>query len=368
MTAMEKEKKQIIKEQDIIELLARIYSRKRFIICFTLISFVVGIILAFTSIKQYTAQVMVSPESAESSSLSSNINSLASMVGLNFSTSSEAIYPLLYPDIINSLPFLTSLMEKRVSVATKEGAIDTTYAYYQTKLQRKYWFTTVIKTPKRLVKKAINVMTGKNKFSGNPDVYDPYRLSEAQLQQIENLLGKINVFVDKKTEVITLSFKDPDPEIAALMVQYIEEELETKVVDYRIRKAQKDCEYMAKLYEESKVEYEKAQADYADFVDHNRNITLERVQIERQRLEDEKDLKKTLYSQWAQQLLLSQAKLQYNTPVFTIIKPAAVPALPSSIRRLFLLAIYTILGFLISVGWVFLKEPFTAVIRKLKAD
>ena len=128
---MEKEKKQIIKEQDIIELLARIYSRKRFIICFTLISFVVGIILAFTSIKQFTAQVMVSPESAESSSLSSNINSLASMVGLNFSTSSEAIYPLLYPDIINSLPFLTSLMEKRVSVATKEGVIDTTYAEYQ---------------------------------------------------------------------------------------------------------------------------------------------------------------------------------------------------------------------------------------------
>jgi LPS O-antigen subunit length determinant protein (WzzB/FepE family) len=59
MTAMEKEKKQIIKEQDIIELLARIYSRKRFIICFTLISFVVGIILAFTSIKQYTEKTII---------------------------------------------------------------------------------------------------------------------------------------------------------------------------------------------------------------------------------------------------------------------------------------------------------------------
>ncbi|MBR6370821.1 MAG: hypothetical protein IKS24_07050 [Bacteroidaceae bacterium] len=364
---MEIEKKPIVKEQDIIELFSRILKRKKFILIITAVSFVVGSILAFTSVKQYTAEVMVSPESAESTALSGNINSLASMVGLDFSTSSEAIYPLLYPDIINSLPFLTSLIEKRVSVTTKDGIIDTTYAYYQAKIQRRYWFTTVIKTPKRLVKKAVQSLIGKKIVTGSPDIFDPYRLSEQQIQQIESLKNKISVFVDKKTEVITLSFKDSDPEVAALMVHYIESELETKVVDYRTRKAQKDCEYMYKLYEESKKEYEKAQAEYADFVDHNRNITLERVQIERQRLEDEKDLKNTLYSQWAQQLLLSQAKLQLNTPVFTIIKPAAVPPLPSSIRRLFLLAIYTVLGFLVSVGWVLLKEPITAVFRKLKA-
>jgi uncharacterized protein involved in exopolysaccharide biosynthesis len=360
---MVQEKKPVVKEQDLLELFSRILKRKRFIIIFTIVSFVLGAVLAFTSVKQYTVEIMVSPESSESSGISGNLNSLASMVGLDFSTSADAIYPLLYPDIVNSLPFLSSLMNTRVT--TSDGLIDTTYSYYQAKLQKKYWFSEVMKAPKRGIKKVVK-MFKKEQATGDPFVYDPYRLSEPQLIQIEGLSDKITVFVDKKTEVITLSFKDPDPEIAAIMAQTIETELEEKVVEYRTRKAQKDCQYMEKLYLESKAEYEKAQAEYADFVDHNRNVTQERVLIEKQRLEDEMNLKNTLYSQWAQQLLMSQAKLQHNTPVFTTIKPSAVPAKPSSMRRLFLLVLYTALGFFIAVGWVLLKEPVGKAILKLK--
>ena len=363
MITMEKEKKPVIKEQDLLEIVSRIIKRKRFIIIFTAVSFVLGIILAATSVKQYTVEIMVSPEDSESSALSGNLTSLASMVGLEFGSSSDAIYPLLYPDIVNSLPFLTSLMDVRVTSA--DGLVDTTYAYYQARLQKKYWFSEVVKAPKRGIKKLLRLFK-KDNNTGDPFVYDPYRLSEQQLIQIEGLSNKITVFVDKKTEVITLSFKDPDPEIAAIMAQKVESELEEKVIDYRTRKAQKDCQYMEKLYLESKAEYEKAQAIYADFVDHNRNVTQERILIEMERLEDEKDLKNTLYSQWAQQLLMSQAKLQQNTPVFTTIKPAAVPAKPSSIRRLFLMILYTILGFCIAVGWVLVKEPVHDMIVKLK--
>jgi len=362
--AMEKEKKPILKEQDLVELFARLLNRKRFIIIFTVAAFAVGILLAFTSVKKYTTEIVVSPESSDNSGLSGNLNSLASMVGLDFSTSSDAIYPLLYPEIVNSLPFLSSLMDVRVK--TIDGTADTTYAYYQAKLRKKYWFTEVLNAPKRGVKKVIRKLSNKNVQTGDPFVFDPYRLSEMQLNQIENLSECINVFVDKKTEVITLSFVDPDPQVAAIMAEEIEKALEEKVVEYRTRKAQKDCQYMEKLYEESKVAYEKAQTEYADFVDHNRNVTLERVLIEEQRLEAEKDLKNTLYSQWAQQLLLSQAKLQHNTPVFTTIKPASIAAKPSSMRRLFQLFLYTLLGFGISVGWVLLDEPIHTLVKKLK--
>lgn len=360
---MEKEKKTVVKEQDLLELIARVLKRKRFIIIFTVASFVIGALLAFTSVKEYTVEIMVSPESSESSSFSGDINSLASMVGLDFNTSSDAIYPLLYPDIVSSLPFLASLMNVRVS--SSDGIIDTTYSYYQARLRKKYWFREVINAPKKGIKKIVKLLK-KNNNNGNPFVFDPYRLSESQLSQIEDLNSQINVFVDKKTEVITLSFKDSDPEIAAIMAKEMECELEKRVIDYRTRKAQEDCLYMEKLYLESKAEYEKAQAEYADFVDHNRNITIERVLIEKERLEAEKELKNLLYSQWAQQLLLSKAKLQHNTPVFSIIKPAAVPAKPSSIRRLYLLILYTALGFFIAIGWVLFKEPVRDIFFKLK--
>lgn len=360
---MEKEKKPVIKEQDLLELLSKLVANKRFIIRFTLIFFAFGILLTFTSVKKYTVEVMVAPESSESSSLAGNLGSLASMVGIDLSSSSgDAIYPLLYPDIVESLPFLTSLMN--VKVMTQDG-IDTTYAYYQAKIQKKFWFSEMTKFPKRAVGKLVKLFK-KDQTVGDPYVFDPYRLSEKQLNQIDALKGKIYVFVDKKTEVITLSFTDPDPEIAAVMAERMETELERIVTEYRTKKALKDCQYMEKLYNESKIEYEKAQTEYAEFVDHNRNVTLERVLIERQRLEAEKDLKNTLYSQWAQQLLLSQAKLQQHTPVFTTLKPSTVPALPSSMRRLYMLALFGLLGFGLAVCWVLLKKPLRSVINKIR--
>lgn len=359
---MEKEKKQIIKEQDLLKLLSNVIANKGFVIKFTAIFFVFGILLAFTSVKKYTVEVVVAPESSESSSLAGNLGSLASMVGIDLGASSgDAIYPLLYPDIINSLPFLTSLMNVQVSV----DDMDTTYAYYQAKLQKKFWFSEVLGFPKKAVGKFVKLFK-KKEVGGDPYLFDPYRLSEYQLGQIQKLSGKITAFVDKKTEVITLSFTDSNPEIAAVMAAEMETQLERIVTEYRTKKALKDCQYMEKLYNESKIEYEKAQTEYADFVDHNRNVTLERVLVEKQRLEAEKDLKNTLYSQWAQQLLLSQAKLQHYTPVFTTIKPAAVPALPSSLRRLYILVLYGILGFAIAVGWVLVKDPLRSAIRKIK--
>ena len=132
---MEKEKKPVIKEQDLLELLSTLIANKRFIIRFTLIFFAFGILLTFTSVKKYTVEVMVAPESSEATSLAGNLGSLASMVGIDLgSSSNDAIYPLLYPDIVSSLPFLSTMMNVRIT--TEEG-IDTTYSYYQEELQKK---------------------------------------------------------------------------------------------------------------------------------------------------------------------------------------------------------------------------------------
>lgn len=366
MTAMEKEKKPVIKEQDIMELLSTLWKNKRFIIRFTLLFFVFGVVLAVTSVKKYTVEVMVAPEASDGASLAGNLGSLASMVGIDLGAASgDAIYPLIYPDIVTSLPFLTSMMDVRVK--TQDG-VDTTYSYYQAKLQKKYWFSEVLKAPKKGLMKLASLFKKQQPSGGDPYVFDPYRLSKQQLGQVETLKNKTTIFVDKKTEVITLSFTDSDPEVAAVMAETMEKFLEEAVTEYRTKKAQKDCQYMEKLYLESKAEYEKIQREYAEYVDHNRNITLESVLIERQRLEEEKELRNTLYSQWAQQLMVSQAKLQHNTPVFTTLKPASVPAQPSSIRRLLVIFLYGFTGLVIAVLFVLLRKPFHQILDKMKGS
>ena len=82
-------------------------------------------------------------------------------------------------------------------------------------------------------------------------------------------------------------------------------------------------------------------------------------------MEADKDLKNTLYTQWAQQLMLAQAKVQEYTPVFVTLKPAAVPALSSSMSRSMVLILCTFLGGVLAVAWILLKEPAVNIYKKL---
>ena len=359
------EKKQLLKEEDLLELVAKVFSKWKMIVMATACFMVLGVVMAFSSIKKYTAEIMVAPESS-SSAMSGGLSSLASMVGFDMGNmgGDDAIYPLLYPDIIQSLPFMSSLFD--VNVKSLDGEIDTTYYYYMSKLQKKSWMSRVKAIPKKIVA-WVKKMVAPTKQEGDPSVFNPYNLSERQTKMIQQLSGSITVFVDKKTNVITLSYTDQDPLIAATMVDTIMCRLQERITDYRTKKALADCAYIEKLYLESKADYEKAQEDYAVFVDRNRNVTQERFLVERERLEADKDLKNTLYTQWAQQLQLAKAKVQEYTPAFTTLKPAAVPALPSTKRKLFIVFIYTFLGGVLSVVYVVLKEPIVKVIRKLLA-
>ena len=96
---------------------------------------------------------MVAPEAA-GSSVSAGLGSLAAMVGIDMAAMSggDAIYPILYPDIIQSLPFLSSLFDVRVQ--SLDGSIDTTYYYYKSKLQKKSWVDHIKALPKKAMKGA----------------------------------------------------------------------------------------------------------------------------------------------------------------------------------------------------------------------
>jgi uncharacterized protein involved in exopolysaccharide biosynthesis len=357
-------KKPLLKEADLLQLVGKVLAKWKFILKVTICFMLLGLVMALTMIKEYTAQVVVAPESSNSSMMSGGLGSLASMVGFDLGGmgGDDAIYPLLYPDIVQSLPFMSSLFD--VNVKSQDGMVDTTYFYYVDKLQKKNWAGVVKSAPKKAIKWVMKLFSSK-KQTGDPAVFDPYNLSEKQMQMIENLAGVVSIFVDKKTNVITLSFTDQDPLIAATMVDTVMCRLQNQITAYRTKKVVDDCAYIEKLYLKAKTDYEKAQEAYASYVDRNRNVTQERYLVEMERLEADKDLKNTLYTQWAQQLMLAKAKVQEYTPVFVTLKPAAVPALPSSMRRSMLLILYTFLGGILAVAYVLLKEPFANVYRKL---
>lgn len=72
----------------------------------------------------------------------------------------------------------------------------------------------------------------------------------------------------------------------------------------------------------------------------------------------DKELKTTIFAQWAQQLLLAKAKVQEKTPVFVTLKPAAISVRASSMGRAMMVVLYAFLGGLFASAYVLFKEPF----------
>lgn len=357
----QKTKKPLQMEIDLLKLAAKLLAKWKFILKVSICFMVFGVVVALSSIKNYTSQVVVAPE-ASTSGTGGGLASLASFAGIDMSTGGDALYPLLYPDIIRSLPFLCSLFD--VKVQSIDGNVDTTYYQYVKKIRKKSWVSKVKNFPQKIIGKIASLFKEKE-MMGDPSVFDPYRLSEKQMQMVMALDASVGVSVDMKTEVITLSFTDPDPLIAAMMVDTIKIRLQERITEYRTKKAISDCNYMERLYIEAKAEYEKAQETYAVYVDRNRNVTQERFLVEKERLAADRDLKNSLYMQWAQQLQLAQAKVQEYTPAFTTLKPASVPVLPSSMSRSMMVVLYTFLGGVLAAAYVLLKDFIVNVYHKL---
>ena len=105
---MEEKKVVLLRETDLLKLVGRIIEKWKFILVVTFCFSVFGIIIALSTVREYTAEVVVAPEASGSSMISSSVSSLASMMGVNIgmSESGDALYPTLYPDILTSLPFL----------------------------------------------------------------------------------------------------------------------------------------------------------------------------------------------------------------------------------------------------------------------
>ena len=117
---MEKDKK-ILPQIELLMLINQLWSRKWSIILIAFISGVVGFLLSLDIPKRYRTVVTLAPESSESelSSAASSITSILGGGGLG-APSGDAIYPELYPDIINTIPFSVEMLN--IPVSTLDGS------------------------------------------------------------------------------------------------------------------------------------------------------------------------------------------------------------------------------------------------------
>ena len=326
---------------DFIGLLKSVRSDKLMMSVFVVVAAILGLAVSFGTPKEYKASVMLAPETATSNSLTSNISSLASMVGMNmdFSKSNDAIYPEIYPDLIQSSDFIVNLFP--VKVTTKDGSVTTDYFDYLQKHTREPWYMAPANWLKRLVEK---LKPDDGFYSTDSTKVNPFRLTKEQYRIAHNIGKSIDCTVDKKTSVISIEVTDQDPVVSATMADSVRERLQTFITKYRTQKARNDLAYMEKLFVEAKEQYVKARQQYAAYSDANQELMLQTFKSKQEDLENDMQLKYNAYTQVYEQLQLSKAKVQENTPAFTVVQSASVPIKHINKSKLVMMLLFMFLG------------------------
>lgn len=315
------------------------------------VTFVVAAIIMLSIPNYYCCTVKLAPEMSGSKG-GGTLSGLASSFGINMggaSAGADAIVPMLYPDLMNSVTFRASLFP---IIIQREGESESmTYYDYLKDGQKAPWWSEIKGSAFKWIKSLLS--------SDQTDTIggiNTFKLTKEQTEIIAQIGKKVVCKVDKKTNVITIDVTDQDPLIAATMADSVQQHLQEFITDYRTSKARVDLAYNQKLFKEAQERYEKARLKSAAYSDANRHTIFAEKQSEKTKLENEMQLQYRTYSQVATQLQLAEAKVQEETPAFTTLQPATVPLQKVGPKRTVSVLVCLFLALLATTVFVFHKE------------
>ena len=348
-------------EIDLIELIKKVWSSKRFIIKWTGYFIVIGLIVALLSPKEFTASSTFIPQTSESKT-GGSLSGLASLAGISLggATTGGEIPPTLYPQILNSVPVKRSILSIEVP-------LDQTSVSYSAYLLEKP--TPILS----LVKKYTIGLPGVilKAIRGTEETFgarsNPMIVTQEEKGLFETLEEQIALSVNEKEGFVELSVTTDDATIAAVLASNVKEILQEQIIDYKIQHGKEYLNFTQKQYNEKQKEYFALQDEVARAKDQNKNIISERYQNQFKQKEGELLIAQSVYQELAKQL--EQAKLQVakDTPIFSTIKPVTIPTERSAPKRSLILVIWAFLGFVVSIGVVLVKEPVLNIWKEINS-
>lgn len=323
------------------------------------VTFVLACIYVFSLPKVYRCEVMLAPE-LSTTRTSNSLTSLARSFGLRLGNNmmggnSEALLPTLYPDLMNSVDFKTSLFD--VQVCAKDSVNPKSYYNYLLHDQKRPWWSAAIGGVKGAIfslfasEDTTELLAAKRKVN-------PFRLTKKQTAIAKMIDKKVICDVDQKTLVITIDVRDQDPIICATVADSVKERLQDFITAYRTNKARVDLEYNKKLCAEAKVRYEKARQRYVSFADANQDVVLQSVRTKITDLENEMQLQFNAYQTYVTQVQSFEAQVQQETPAFMTLQSATVPIKPAGPSKMKYLIFFLFLAFVGITTYVLYKENF----------
>lgn len=361
--------KEMVKGDEIslIDLVKTLLKDRRLFIRIVIIFIFIGLLVALFSKKEYEASTIMVPQMDNQTSRLGGLSSLASLAGFNLDMNlgSDAISPMLYPEIISSVSFQLEIMNAEYLFEESEEPISLLDYYINVYkpglfgILKKY----TVGLPGLIL---TNMKKGKEDEASNskPEII---KLTRDQYEVSKKIKENLNLRINEKEGYLTLVSRFHQPFLAAQIAQKSQEFLQKYVTQFKVEKATAQLEFIQGRYDVSKSEFEEAQSRLAAFRDANKNISSEIMRTQEERLQNEYQLAFDVYSELAKQLEQALIKVEENTPVFSVINEVVVPIEKSKPKRTLILVIWFFLGIITGSSVIFGKAFFKNLKTKWQA-
>lgn len=166
---------------------------------------------------------------------------------------------------------------------------------------------------------------------------------------VKQIQQRVVTAFDRKTGIITINTKMPDPVVAATVARLSVEYLKEYVTNYRTDKARKQLAFLQKQVNEAKARYQSSEAALASYRDRNGFLVMNSAKITEQRLQSEFMLAQNVYNGLVQQYEQAKIRVEEETPVFQMLEPAKIPLKRSEPKRIAIFIVFTFIGIILSL-------------------
>ena len=371
---MEQENKPIIADNnsdeiDITEILKKLWVKRSFIIKLTVAFLLLGLFVALFSPVQYTSTCTVVPQSGNRSG-GGGLGGVAAIMGVNLGTAmmtEGTLSPVMYPEIIKSVPFTREIMKTEVIVEKSNGQPITLYDYYTDKQYRDFNLLGAIK---KYTIGLPGVLIGAIRGDKEPEIVESsligdsntvFKLTEEEKRVYDAIQGAVQINPNSKDGYVTIGYVFPEAKVAAQVTDKIYRTLEEYVSQFKSEKLNDNLEFVEISYETARTDFLNAQDRLTAFQDANRVLSTASARSMETRLRNEYDIAFTIYRELATQREQAKIAVKENQTILTLVNPPVVPHEKSAPRRSIIIIGFLFLGVVVAVGWVLAAPSLQAV-------
>ena len=353
---------------DIMAVVKQLWDGKKTVIIWTCIFMILGLVSAITMRRTYKVTTMMVPQMTAKSNTS--LSSLAALAGVDLTATNQTadLSPIIYPQIVNSVPFQLSLLHAPLHYIDVDTAVS--MFTYTNDYMKPTVFEAIMEytigLPRLIMskfRKDTEIILPPCDSSEEEEINKPIVVTKDEEKMLRSMDEVVSLFADKKEGTLTLTVKGVEPIQTAELAIKAQQLLQDEITRFRTEKAQNELDYIQARYDEVKAEAEACQVALATVIDRNTETVSKRARIESERIQAKYNLANALYTDMAKQLESAKMQVKKDTPTFTIIQPVMVP-MRSSNSRARRLILFTFFGFVIGCGIVLGK----GYMPKLKED